>query len=442
MHGAPNVSLVMVDNLEFVGSDAPFDFRFVLKEPLSRVGSVQLVGMSMDYNHYAVHVAIDELDAEFPVFVDKALDSPMLLAPEVVYKRSFEGEPLARLAHLSIKLTGYDGKPLLGPVSRGTDRVSLLFVVEHDCPGVAPMSDAQCTLVLVSNLHTARHEPYTFTWPGPLHGPIRNVRRVALKAMVMSMFATDEPYVRLSIPELHIADWPVPYTCDIVGSYYPFVLMHRSDNHKVEFYPPKCSLGALDIKVTDGNGKALGWQQPQQTRKEQYMWFHPKGGLIRDLGNDGFVFMLLEVDSQAAPPGTLEQHYMPRPAGSRLVFVDSNNYALRHVLDEPCTNVSRLVLQQLACPHVAAQDVLFARLSIRNLGIGWVVPYGAWLHEPLTNVLKTDEALHTAWLAPPCSFGHLDIELEWLDPASGAFRPFVPHPDAVSATMCFTLKAD
>ncbi|WIA16452.1 hypothetical protein OEZ85_013137 [Tetradesmus obliquus] len=419
-----NTSLVMVDNLPFTRAhgSAAFVFRHVLQEPLKRVRKVQLVSMTMDYRLFAVNVAIDELGGtEFPVFVDKSFDAPLLLAPHVAYEHRFRGEPLGVLGCLTIAIRGYDGSEL-EQQSPQQSRVTMLFSVEHDCVDGADAlddSDMRRTWLMLSNKHTSDHQPYVFKWPGPSHGPIHNVKRVALKALVMSTHATEQPYVRLTIPELQISEWPVPYTCDIIGTYYPYVVMHCSADYQVDYWPPKCRLGSLTVDIAQGNGLPLAWEQVE----------------------DRLVFMLLEVDYQPSP-GHLPA---PRPLTSRLLFVDNYRaqqpFKFRFELDEPCRAVQQLQLHQLACPHVeAAAAVAFVRLSIHNLSISWIVPYATWFYKPQPNVPAANPALHSATFSQPAAFTHMDVELEWLDPATGRFRAFQALPEACQ-TMCFAMRA-
>ncbi|WIA10877.1 hypothetical protein OEZ85_011043 [Tetradesmus obliquus] len=408
----------MVDNLPFTRAhgSAAFVFRHVLQEPLKRVRKVQLVSMTMDYRLFAVNVAIDELGGtEFPVFVDKSFDAPLLLAPHVTYEHRFRGEPLGVLGCLTIAIRGYDGSELEQQPPQKS-RVTMLFSVEHDCVDGADAlddSDMRRTWLMLSNKHTSDHQPYVFKWPGPSNGPIHNVKRVALKALVMSTHATEQPYVRLTIPELQISEWPVPYTCDIIGTYYPYVVMHRSADYQVDYWPPKCRLGSLTVDIAQGNGLPLAWEQVE----------------------DRLVFMLLEVDYQPSP-----SHLpAPRPLTSRLLFVDNYRaqqqqqqpFKFRFELDEPCRAVQQLQLHQLACPHVeAAAAVAFVRLSIHNLSISWIVPYATWFYKPQPNVPAANPALHSATFSQPAAFTHMDVELEWLDPATGQFRAFQALPEA------------
>lgn len=421
-----NTSLLMVDNLECIHSDNPYMFKFVLPEPLRRVGAVRLISMTMHYEFVAVLVTIEELNARFPVFVDKSLDSPLLLAPHMVYEHRFKGHPLDHLSALTIKIMGED-RPKPDTSIPQKNRVTMLFSVEHDCIVDGNASSAENsphtrTWLLVSNRHTYTYNPYTFKWPGPPDGPLHNIQRIALKAFVMSMYATHEPFVNINIPELHIRDWPIPYTCDTIGTHYPYVLMHRSPDYEVTFYPPKSTLNSLSIDIVQGNNKPIDWQEKHSP----------------------LVFMLLEVDHQPAPAGTLKQ-YLPQPEVSRLLFIDNYNartpFAFKYELDEPCRNVARIVLQQLACPHVAVEGVTMLKLHIHNLDIHWIIPYGRWFHRPQTNVLAIDEALHAIQLTPVRTFGCLELELEFLNPSTGTFAKLVPHPDAC-LTVCMALRVE
>jgi hypothetical protein len=414
-------SLVMVDNLAFLGQPNPFAFRFVLPEPLRRVGEARLLSMTMDYSHCAVHVGIDELALNMPVFVDKALDAPLLLAPHVVYERKFKGSPLDLLSTLTINVTTIDGEPPDASHAQKT-RVTMLFAFEHDCAEVLADDGMRRHWLLVSNTHAA--DPYAFEWTAT--APLHDVRRVAVKALVISMHAASgAPYVRLAIPSLGIREWPIPFTSDAIGTFHPFVLMHRDPAYQVEFRPPMATLASIDPMITHGTtGLPVAWQAEGFERSQQ------------------LVLMLLEVDT--APCTALIE---PAPVLDRLLFIDNATPAsFRFVLDEPCRNVARLTLRQLACPHArmfegsSTPAPTCVRLTLSNLGICWTVPYSIWIYRPQTNVANVMPSIHTAVFATPIAFTHLDVVVEIFDGVSGSFVPLVPEAEA-SPVLCFTLLA-
>lgn len=425
-------SLVMADNFSGLDGSTPYLFAFChrLTEPLARVGAVRLVSMTMDYSQFAVHVHIDELNLRFPVFVDRAFDAPLLLAPHVTYERAY-GAPLDLLDRLTISIRAYHGG---GPPADMTHpstvpqkaRVTMLFAVDHECiPSyferpAATSRGVRRSWLMVDNLRAAT--PFDFRWDGPADGPLKNVTRVAVKAMTLSMHATAESFVRLSIPELLVDEWPIPYTSDTIGTYHPYVLMHRSQEYEVAFCPPKAALGSLTVSLTQGNGRPMH-----------------NGDL-----DHRHVFLLLEVDHQAS---CAADQYQPQPVLSRSLFVsnllnpDNNRpFSFRHVLDEPCRNVVGLELTQLTCPLAQSPSTALVRLSLTNLNVRWTVPYEIGLYRPQTNVLAVSRALHTADLGPASSFGHLDVLLEAMDPATGEFEPFHPTPGS-GQDLCFCLKA-
>lgn len=408
----------MVDNLPFVHAANPFSFRHKLEVPLSRVVSARLVSMTMDYPRYAVFVSVDELHMQIPVFVDKSLDSPLLLAPHLAYERRFRGAPLDHLAALTISIAGCDGSvPEATILER--NRVTMLFSIEHDAAEAEDDDGLRRNWVVVENAHALSTAPFAFAWDGPPHGAIPNVRRIALKAMIMSIYASYEPYVRLNVPELGLRDWPIPFTSDSIGTYFPYALMHMCPEYELNYHPPMCALGRLSVDITHGSGGAIEW-----------------GRLL-----DRRVFLLLEVDSQAIPAAAAV--YRPiRPAGRLLVVdnlrhIETSPFAFRCTLDEPCRAVNKLILQMLVCPHPV--EGAFVRLSLRNLGVQWVVPYSQWFYREQPNVLTALPNLHCADLNG-AALTRLDVELEAMDPRTGDYRPFVPAPGTTSLAVCLSIR--
>jgi hypothetical protein len=257
------------------------------------------------------------------------------------------------------------------------------------------------------------------------------------------MYVTQEPHILVTVPELGWHDVPILIASDIIGTYYPFIMLdvRSCGNNAKVFHPPLGKFGEMNIKIVQGNG------QPIDAASLVYAQYVPKdAGQLFDVFSNTFnqVFMLFEVDTLlplAVPP-------VPMPAPDRMLFIDNYGaqreqtpFRFRYVLDEPCRNAASVRLLGLTCPHVDRPNAAFVRLRIINLSIEWVVPYGIWQCTGLSNVLVPSARLHTCDLAAaPATISYLDIELTSMDPGSGLFVPFVKDKDAASDTVCMTLQ--
>lgn len=302
----------------------------------------------------------------------------------------------------------------------------MLFVVEHNCLEAYPAATGFYRRWILLAAASAASACWQANNSEHIGGPLHNVQRVALKAMLVPANITREPYICLTIPELEILNWPIPFqeniVNDVVGTSHQ--LMFQSSDYDIEFYPPMATLSRFQASITTAaNNSPLEW--PSST----------------------MLLLLLEVDCQ---PAALQRTYMPRPLPSRLLLVDNyeaqrlnSPFKFRFELLQPCRNVSKLILQQLACPAVDNEDTSIVKLCIRNLGIEWLLPYGGRRSRSpyVPRTLAVDPTLYIADMPPTSVAGHMDIELQGLNPVSGNFETLVPHPLATCLTVCFVIKA-
>lgn len=294
-----------------------------------------------------------------------------------------------RLARLSIRITDHAHNPMAVGPSAQINRVTLLFAIQHDCTA-ATSYDPSAPLTkwgVVHNMHLPLSHPDigSFTWPGPPLGPVHNVTRATLKAAVASetVVAPGETFVRLTIPELTVQDWPLAFEGNKLGTYYPYALLHDGGSaFCIDYSPAMLTLDRLTVQVRQGSGEAL----------------------LQD-GEGCYIFLLFELQQVHLYPAAV-----PRAPSSKLLLVDYRQLdrasSFRHTLQDPIRGISTLKLCHMSLPH-SADGASHVRVRVVD-------------------------SVGSLW--------YLDVQLHTYDAVTAAYVPFKSLPQG-KPFLCMCLEA-